>query len=174
MRIFHALAILTVLSLAILSCNKDNSLQEMRDYELRLLDEFIADNYPNEEPTPSGLYYIEEIAGSGDTIKGGDRIQVFYATRVLEDSLLVDQSSGYVDGHRFDPIEFVVGTGRMIPGLDEAATYMQEGTKAHLVIPSELAYGQNGSGLVGPFETLLMEVEVYKVYPIELPVPEEE
>lgn len=173
MRIFNAIAILVLLGLAIISCNKDNSLQEMRDNELRLLDEFINENYPNEEPKRSGLYYIEEIQGSGDTIKGGDRIQVFYATRLI-DSTLIDQSSGYVQGHRFEPLEFVVGAGSVISGLDEAVNYMQEGTKAHLVIPSELAYGQNGSGAVGPFNTLLMEVEVYKVYPLELPTPEDD
>jgi FKBP-type peptidyl-prolyl cis-trans isomerase len=42
-----------------------------------------------------------------------------------------------------------------------------------LVIDSELAYGQNGSGSVGGFKTLLMEVEVYKIYPFVLPEEEE-
>ena len=82
---------------------------------------------------------------------------------------MVDQSSGYVDGHRFDPLEFIVGTNQVIGGLDEAITYMQPGTVGNLVVPSELAYGQNGSGSIGGFATLLMEVEVYKVYPIEMP-----
>jgi len=33
------------------------------------------------------------------------------------------------------------------------------------VLPSELAYGQNGTTGISGFTTLLMEVEVYKVYP---------
>ena len=60
---------------------------------------------------------------------------------------------------------FIVGAGDVISGLDEAVTYMREGGKARLVIPSELAYGQNGTGSVGGFTTLIMEVEVYKHYP---------
>jgi FKBP-type peptidyl-prolyl cis-trans isomerase len=46
---------------------------------------------------------------------------------------------------------------------------MKKGTKASLVIPSELAYGQTGTYGVGGFTTLLMEVEVYKVFPVEIP-----
>jgi FKBP-type peptidyl-prolyl cis-trans isomerase len=78
---------------------------------------------------------------------------------------LIDQTNGYLLGQRYEPLEYVVGAGSVIAGLEEASTYMQKGTKANLVIPSELAYGQNGSSGVSGFSTLLMEVEVYKIYP---------
>lgn len=168
--------ILASLVLSFAACNKDNSLEKMRENELAILDEYIKTNYPDEEQLPSGLYYIEEITGHGDSlIRIGDKVQIFYATWTI-DSFLVDQSSGYLDGHRFEPLEFTVGTGGVIGGLDEGITYMREGGKSHMVIPSELAYGQNGSpsGGVGGFTTLLMEVEVYKVYPYIIPEEEEE
>lgn len=168
MRKLIAVILIVTASVAFFACNKDNSLEELRKNELELLDQFIDENFPGEEPYPSGLYYFEKVKGSGDTIKPGDRVQVFYATWTI-DSILVDQSSGYVEGHRFDPLEFVVGTGQVISGLDEAITYMQPETVGNLVAPSELAYGQNGSGIIPGFTTLLMEVEVYKVYPLEIP-----
>lgn len=176
-QIFGILFLISIVT-AFSSCNKDNSLEKMRENELEILDGYIDNNYPDSLPKSSGLYFIEEIVGHGDSlIRFGDEVQVFYATWTLDsptDSTLIDQSSGYLDGHRFEPLEFTAGASDVIKGLDEAVTYMREGGKARLVVPSEIAYGQNGSpsGGVGGFTTLLMEVEVYKVYPFI--VPEEE
>jgi FKBP-type peptidyl-prolyl cis-trans isomerase len=176
-QIFTVLFLISVV-VALSSCNNnDNSLEKMRESELAILDEYIANTYPDSLPKSSGLYFIEEIEGHGDSlIRQGDNIQVYYATWRLDsptDSTLIDQSEGYLEGHRYKPLPFLVGAGAVISGLDEAATYMREGGKAHLVLPSEIAYGQNGKqGSVSGFTTLLMEVEVYKVYPFI--VPEEE
>ena len=159
-----------VVFIGIYSCNKGIDYEKMRQAELAILNEYISLHDEFEE-TASGLYYYNEPGtGSGDTIKMGDQVQIFYATWVLtsaEDSFLVDESSGYLDGHRYEPYKFTVGAGKSVTGLEEAVTYMQPGTKSHLVINSELAYGQNGSGSVGMFQTVLMEVEVYKVIPLE-------
>lgn len=178
MKRFIARILLAGLTIAFIACNKDdNSLEKLRQNELKILDEYIELNHPGAEPKSSGLYYFEKTPGSlEDTIKLGDRVQVFYATWRLDsatDSTLVDESNGYSDGHRFEPLEFTVGTNAVISGLDEAITYMHLGEVAKLVIPSELAYGQNGSGSIGGFKTLLMEVEVYKLYPYEIPETEE-
>jgi FKBP-type peptidyl-prolyl cis-trans isomerase len=155
------LAFFTVI--ALFSCD-DNSLEKQRNNELELLNAYLLEHYPDLEPTSSGLYYCEETAGIGDTIKLGDRVQVFYATWLI-DSFLIDESNGYTNGFRYEPLEFVVGAGSVVAGLDEAVTYMQKGTVANLVLDSGLAYGQNGSGTVPGFTSLLMQVEVYKVYP---------
>lgn len=157
----------------IYSCSKGIDYEKMRQEELATLNEYIDQAYPGAEPTASGLYYFnEEGTGSGDTIKVGDQVQLFYATWVLvsaDDSILVDETSGFLDGYRYEPYKFTVGAGTSIAGLEEGVQYMQPGTHSHLVINSELAYGQNGSGSVGMFQTLLMEVEVYKVIPVVYP-----
>ncbi len=145
------------------SCD-DNSLEKQRQQELETLNAYIDENYPDVEPKRSGLYYIEETVGTGDTIKAGDKVQIYYATWTL-DSFLIDESDGYTDGYRYEPMEFTVGTGSVIAGLDEAMTYMQKGTVATLIIDSGLAYGQNGNGTIPGFTSLRMKVEVYKVYP---------
>lgn len=159
--------------IGVFSCNKGVDYEKMRQEELAILKDYVNRVHPGAEPTASGLYYFnEEGTGSGDTIKLGDQVQIFYATWVLissEDSSLVDQTSGYLNGHRYEPFKFTVGAGSSIKGLEEAITYMQPGSRSHLVINSELAYGQNGSGAVAMFQTVLMEVEVYKVIPIDYP-----
>jgi len=158
--------ILTVFAIGFFSCKDDNSLEQLRKNELALLDEYIQTNYPNVEPKSSGLYYIEEKAGTGDTIVAGDQVQIFYATWLI-DSTLIDETNGYTQGYRFEPYVVNVGSGTSIAGLEEALTYMQKGSVANLVINSALAYGQNGNTAGNPpvlgFTTLLMQVEVYKI-----------
>ena len=166
-----AIVFVVVGAIAFFACDDGIDYEKMRKEELAILDDFIEINYPGLEPTSSGLYYYnEEGTGSGDTIKLGDQVQLFYATWGLvtaTDSNLVDQTSGYLEGHRYEPYTFVPGTGSSINGLEEAVTYMQPGTRSHLIINSELAYGQNGSGGIGSFQTVLMEVEIYKVIPLD-------
>ncbi len=52
----------------------------------------------------------------------------------------------------------------MIGGWTEALQLMKEGDKWQLFIPSELAYGQRGSGPdIGPNEVLVFDIELLKV-----------
>ncbi len=169
MKRFLAVLSLAFIVVAFFSCKKSNNLEELRKNELKKLDEFINTHYHDSLPKSSGLYYIEELEGHGDSlIRPGDRVQIFYATWTI-DSVLIDESSGFTVGHRYEPLEYTVGTSSVVQGLEEATTYMREGGKAHLVLPSEVAYGQNGSNGVPGFTTLLMQVEVYKVYPYITP-----
>lgn len=162
-----AILIFTVAAVGFFACGDDNSLEELRNNELAELDTYIKANYPNVKPKSSGLYYIETQKGTGDTIKVGDQVQIYYATWTI-DSLLLDQSVGFLDGHEYEPYTVNVGSGTSITGLEEALTYMQKGTVANLVIDSKLAYGQNGNTSSDPFvpgfTTLLMKVKVYKIY----------
>ena len=163
---------------AFFACNDGIDYEKLRREELAILKEYINQNHPDAESTSSGLYYIELEEGIvEDTIKPGDRVQVYYATWVLDkvnDTLKtnpVDQSIGYLEGHRYEPMNFIVGSGSTnIAGLEEGITYMNPGTKGKLVINSELAFGQRGSTSigVGMFKTLIMEIEVYKVFPLEV------
>jgi FKBP-type peptidyl-prolyl cis-trans isomerase FkpA len=152
------------------SC-KENDLEKQREQELKRLDEFIQKNYPNENPTASGLYYIELEKGTGDSIAIDDKVQIFYDIMTI-DSTYVTSSGEY------EPLELIVRAPTQLSssatyvdellGLHEALTYMKKGTKALLIMPSELAFGQYGSYNVGGFKTLLMEVEVYKFFPLEI------
>ncbi|MBK6285871.1 MAG: FKBP-type peptidyl-prolyl cis-trans isomerase [Draconibacterium sp.] len=106
--------------------------------------------------------------GTGDTIEIGDQVQIYYVTWMMNDSVPIDQSVGYLDGYRYEPYTVNVGSGASIAGLEEALTYMQKGSVANLVIDSKLAYGQDGNTYSDPyvpgFTTLIMQVEVYKIY----------
>ncbi len=110
--------------------------------------------------TASGLEYIEVKAGDGPTPQAGDIVAVHY-TGALEDGTVFDSSR-----ERGEPIQFALGTGQVIPGWDEGIGMMQEGGQAMLVIPSDLAYGEYGSGdVIPPNATLIFEVELVSVSP---------
>ena len=52
----------------------------------------------------------------------------------------------------------------VIKGWQEGLCRMKEGSKATLVVPSDLAYGDAGSGdAIPPGSTLKFEVELFKV-----------
>jgi FKBP-type peptidyl-prolyl cis-trans isomerase len=144
----------------------DNDLGKLREKELELLDQFIQKNNITVKPTKTGLYYIEKVAGTGDSIKVGDQVDVLYRTWLI-DSTLVDFNISE-EGHYYDPLRFsVVPVGAqagVIDGLNEAVQMMKLGTVAHLIVPSEIAYGQNGSGYIPAFSTMLFEVRIHKVY----------
>ena len=161
------LLIFTAVIIGFIACGDDNSLEELRKNELAKLNEYMQANYPDTKPKRSGLYFIEEVKGTGDTIVPGDQVQIYYATWLI-DGKLIDETNGYTTGYKFEPFTVNVGSGTSIAGLEEALTYMQKGSVAFLVINSELAYGQNGNMQGNPpvpgFTTLLMRVEVYKIY----------
>lgn len=67
-------------------------------------------------------------------VKDGDTVAIHY-TGTLLDGTTFDSSDGR------DPLEFVVGSGQIIPGLDKALPGMGVGEKKTVKIPSEEAYG---------------------------------
>ena len=169
--VFSGIFLLIVVA-AFFSCKDENIYVKYRKEELRILEAFITEYYPDIKAKPSGLYFIETQKGSGDTIKVGDKVHIFYSTWAIDDSasvikkIFIEESTGYSLGWYYEPYEVIVGSGGSgIVGLEEGLTYMQLGAKANLVINSELAHGQYGSGFIPGFTTLCMEVEVHKVFP---------
>ncbi|KAF8331897.1 uncharacterized protein EI90DRAFT_3055814 [Cantharellus anzutake] len=90
----------------------------------------------------------------------GDSITVHYTGTLLEGGKKFDSSLD-----RGSPLEFPVGTGRVIRGWDEGLLNMCVGEKRTLTIPSKLAYGERGFPPVIPanadlvFTTELIEIK---------------
>ena len=115
-------------------------------------------NQGTEVTTSSGLKYIDEIIGYGNSPEVGDMVTVHY-TGTLEDGTKFDSS---VD--RNQPFQFEIGVGRVIRGWDEGVLTMKIGGKRKLIIPSELGYGWRGAGDASPPNaTLIFEVELIAI-----------
>lgn len=126
--------------------------------EAKGINKYLSDNKISVAPTASGLYYVEEVAGTGKQAMAGKSVKVHY-TGYLLDGTKFDSS---ID--RGQPFEFTLGQGQVIPGWDEGVALMKEGGKAKLIIPSKLGYGPRGAGQsIPPNSSLVFEVELIEV-----------
>ncbi|MBZ2190335.1 FKBP-type peptidyl-prolyl cis-trans isomerase [Alcanivorax sp. JB21] len=107
----------------------------------------------------SGLQY--EVLESGE---GGEK-------PTLSNEVVAHYHGTLVDGTVFDssverdqPATFPLG--QVIQGWQEALQMMSVGDKWRIVLPPELAYGNQGAGeKIGPQSTLVFEVELLEVKP---------
>jgi FKBP-type peptidyl-prolyl cis-trans isomerase len=104
------------------------------------------------------LIVQDEKVGTGAVAKIGDIVRVHY-TGVLASGVMFDSSSGK------EPIEFVLGTGAVIPGWDQGLQGMKVGGKRLLIIPPSLGYGVQGYGPIPANATLIFEVDLIAVNP---------
>lgn len=128
-----------------------NEITDIKDY-------LVANNLTAEE-TNSGLHYIIEEKGSGSFIDENTEINIIL--------------KGYfLDGTTFDgTVECTPATFRvsqLIPGLIEGITNFNVGGKGTLLIPSALAFGQNGNGPIPSNATVIFEFELVDLEPFEI------
>jgi FKBP-type peptidyl-prolyl cis-trans isomerase len=106
---------------------------------------------PGVKTLASGLQYKVLKSGTGKTPKATDAVKANYKGTLI-------------DGTQFDastePATFRVRG--VIPGWTEALQLMKVGDKWQVFIPSELAYGEDGTpdGAIGPSAVLIFEMEL--------------
>ena len=121
--------------------------------------EAIKDITKGMKETESGIKYKISKKGTGDNAKTNDLLSVHYSLQLI-DGTEIDSSFT-----RDAPIEFTCGVGQVIKGWDEAMQLLNKGSKARLVIPSELGYGSMGAGngVIPPNATLIFDVELVDI-----------
>ena len=107
------------------------------------------------EKTKSGLFHLIENKGNNDFPSIGSTVSVHYTGKLVDGTIF---DSSY---QRNKPISFVLGKGQVIQGWDEGLLKMAKGGSGKLVIPSNLAYGENGAGgIIPPNSTLVFDLEL--------------
>jgi peptidylprolyl isomerase len=102
------------------------------------------------------LVTVVKTAAEDDPAQPGDTVEVHY-TGWLEDGTQFDSSL------QRDPITLELGAGDVIQGWDEGLEGMSPGEVRQLVIPPELAYGDQARGEIPANATLIFEVELVSV-----------
>lgn len=121
-------------------------------------EEFIAaakQNDPEIKTTDSGLSY--KIVNEGEGSKAGDvaRARLVYTEKKIDGTEIINTGEK-------GRITYIAN---VTPGFAEGLKMLGKGGKAVFYVPGDIAYGVNGvpAREVGPFETIVYEVEVLEV-----------
>lgn len=107
--------------------------------------------------TASGLVYKMEKQGNGKCYGDNEDVRMLYTGKHVDGSIF-DQSRDTTS----------LNSGRVVEGFKEALMLMSPGAKMVAVLPSDIAYGDQGAGRrqsgeysINPGETLVFEIETF-------------
>ncbi len=164
--IYKAVLLIMMMPVLLQGCKKDNT-QELKDQEIRFLTQYLADNNITQEPTASGLYYIEIEEGTGGGVAAEYIVDFEYTTKLVDGSFigtsdedLAREKDIFSETIMYGPIRMMVGfTG--VPGLDEGLTYMKENGIAEMILPSDInGMGGSATGYSPSYSTHIYSIEL--------------
>ncbi|SET83589.1 FKBP-type peptidyl-prolyl cis-trans isomerase [Hymenobacter actinosclerus] len=153
------LALLLPLLLLLAACQSNEPAPDNTDYPARdekLITDYIkANSLTGFVRQPSGLYVAVTQPGTGDPARAGQLLTALYTGLTLDGRIFDSTAS-----RNNQPITFTVGQGQVIQGWDEGFIGLRPGSKAILLIPSDLAYGARANGPISAHAVLRFDVEL--------------
>jgi FKBP-type peptidyl-prolyl cis-trans isomerase FkpA len=128
------------------------------------IEKYVKEHKITQQPDSNGIYVIVNTPGKGAAIDSGKTVLINYTGKFLSGEVF---DSNDKDGK---PVAFVHGKDDMMKGWNIAFKKLRKGDHATLIIPSPMAFGEeglrnkmNGNYLIQPNTPLLYEVEVLEV-----------
>jgi len=120
-------------------------------------EKFLAENKKREgvQETASGLQYEVITMGTGPKPAAEEVVKVHF-TGTLTDGTKFDSSADHGE-------PAVFGVNQVIKGWQEGIQLMPVGSKFKFYVPYELAYGEQGTGPIPPYSTIIFEVELLEI-----------
>ncbi len=120
-------------------------------------EKFLAENKKREgvQETTSGLQYEVITMGTGPKPAAEEIVKVNYIG-TLADGTKFDASADHGQ-------PAVFGVNQVIRGWQEGIQLMPVGSKFKFYVPYELGYGEQGTGPIPPYSTLIFEVELLEI-----------
>ena len=151
----------------------DSEIEKLKASEEGKIATYIKENNLEPLKTASGLQYIIVEEGTGEKPVAGDTVQVHYTGALVANGEVFDTSVKEVaEEHNmynamrpYEPAKFAIGVRQVIPGWDEGLLLLPKGSKAKLIIPSALGYGERGDGrgVIPPFAPLVFDIELIDI-----------
>lgn len=117
---------------------------------------------PDTFVAPTELVVQPLVEGDGETVEAGQTVAVKY-TGWLTDGTQFDSSWDQTGSDQV--VSFPIGQGNVISGWDKGLVGQKVGSRLLLVIPSEMGYGENGSGtVIPPNSDLVFVVDILAAY----------
>jgi peptidylprolyl isomerase len=114
---------------------------------------------PPKGPPPKKLVIRDLKAGSGPTARSGDKVTAEYTGfNFVNHEEFTNHAHDWGKG---EPLVFTIGGGEVLKGMDQGVVGMKVGGRRELVVPPDLAYGnEQPPPEVGPNETVIFVVEL--------------
>ncbi|WP_257656241.1 FKBP-type peptidyl-prolyl cis-trans isomerase [Parapedobacter lycopersici] len=147
-------------------------IEKLKQAEAGKISKYIADNNLEPLKTASGLQYVIVEEGTGEKPTPGDTVQVNYTGALTSGDVfdtsvkeIAEKNNIFNPMRPYEPAKFAIGVRQVIPGWDEGLLLLPKGSKAKLIIPSELGYGERGDmrGTIPPFAPLVFDIELVDV-----------
>ncbi|NVO84976.1 FKBP-type peptidyl-prolyl cis-trans isomerase [Hymenobacter terrestris] len=151
---------LLMLLFAFGACKKDDDNEPATNFAERdeqLITNYIQANNLTGFTQDSTIFVAVTKTGTGALPKKGQTIIVKYKGSTLDDQVFDETKESTIG------FPFVLGAGQVIKGWDRAFKQFNKGTKAILLIPSGLAYGNTATGSIPANSVLRFDVEVVNI-----------
>jgi peptidylprolyl isomerase len=107
--------------------------------------------------TDSGLQFFEIDPGEGSYPQDGDIVTMNFVASLPDGT---EFGNSYTQG---EPATAILGRGQLLPGWEEGVKLMKVGGKARMVLPSELAFGAEGYGMIPPDSPVILVIEIISI-----------
>lgn len=137
---------------------------------------YESENNLKTKTTASGLHYVINAPGNAERAVLGDTVEVNYTGKLAKkgkdgkyrvfdtsDEKTAKEAKITQPGRPYGPTKMVIGG--TVPGFAETLQLIGVGGKITSIIPSKLAYGEQGVPQigVGPFSPMVFDIEIVKI-----------
>jgi len=147
----HILLFLLV-TITSVHCKKDE-MQNQSEIDNEIILKYIADNDLDAMNIGSGVYYIDEVTGTGSNPNPSSTVHVAYRG-YFTDGQVFDQSS---------ETGITFGLNQVIQGWRMGIPFFKEGGRGKLIIPSALAYGDRPRAGIPANSVLVFDIHLIEV-----------
>lgn len=141
------------------TADRTKEFEKQKDVSAKAFDTYMAKKSNGLQKTPLGSYLDIKNPGTGPACDSGKLVSLLYKGKLVPSEKVFETN---MEGGA-PPIEFVVGTGRVIKGWEEALPYFKKGGKGTLYIPADLAYGEQPGPGGQPHQALIFDIEILDV-----------
>ncbi len=126
--------------------NMINANKTIAQSEETAIDQYVARRHWDMQTLVNGARIMEYEVGKGPKVNYEDSVHIRYRVEAINGNVIYDS----VDEH------FVAGRRQQMIGLDEAVRALHFGSRAMVILPSNLAYGMGGDGDRIPQQAILV------------------
>ncbi len=142
--------------ITLLSIDSPQSMMKKEDQDIA---KYVSDKKITVAPSATGVYFIEQAQGKGMKIDSGAWVTANFKVSMIDGKVI------FASADRGEPMVFEFGKRFDTRGFAEGVGQMTKGGKATLIVPSKMAFGENGNPKAGilPYTPIVYDIEIVNV-----------